>query len=298
MASSRGVMGDFARLPTQSKVLVFVVIGGLLALLYWQFVYKSLGGKLDDARIAAKQKATKNQQLDKDLKDYEDKQVRYPELLAKNVANQKALPVDADRPALWDMLGPKIAQAGVQFISSDDKAESTVENFIRVPVEVTINGTFMQIKRFFASLTQANIGSQAARGDKKDTEDDRERIISIDSLAISQPVVRDREVYLTARFTATTFRQVEKKEPAKPGQPAAAPGTVPGATPPAPANTGAPPPSPNSPAGVGQKVQGNIDTKDARDRNAQGINEAKTPDSTKGSAAGSGSGAARLKGGQ
>jgi len=295
--ASGGVMADFARLPPQRKVMVFAVIGLLLGLLYWQFIYKSLNSKLEDSRTAKAAKVTKNAQLDKDLTDYKAKQERYPDLVLKNAANQKALPTDADRPALWDMLGPKIAQSGVQFVSSEDRAEAPIESFIKVPVEVTITGTFMQLKRFFASLTQVNITPQSARGTDKTNKDeeDRERIISIDTLKIDSPVTRDREVYLTCKFTATTFRQVEKVvTPAKPGQPNQAAGTAPSAgtaPPPPPTDTR---PSAATPAGARQRTEDALQKGDAANRNAQGIDEAKTPDSSK---TGSGSGSARLKGG-
>jgi hypothetical protein len=42
---------------------------------------------------------------------------------------------------------------------------------------------------------------------------------------ISQPQVRNREIILTAKFVAVTFRQEEKPAPGKPGAPATAPGT-------------------------------------------------------------------------
>ena len=37
-----GVVADFARMPNQRKVLVFVVIGALIGLVYWKLAYKSL----------------------------------------------------------------------------------------------------------------------------------------------------------------------------------------------------------------------------------------------------------------
>ncbi|HEX7700607.1 MAG TPA: hypothetical protein VF403_07800, partial [Kofleriaceae bacterium] len=59
---------------------------------------------------------------------------------------------------------------------------------------------------------------------------DRERIVSIDNLTIGDPQVRNREMILTAKFTANTYRQEEKVEPAaaKPAAgAAAAPATAP-----------------------------------------------------------------------
>jgi hypothetical protein len=43
------IMADFARLPNQRKVLVFVIAGFLLGAMYWQFVFKKLKSDLDDA---------------------------------------------------------------------------------------------------------------------------------------------------------------------------------------------------------------------------------------------------------
>ena len=43
------IMADFARLPQQRKVMIFVVAGFLMFLLYYQFVFKSLNRDLDEA---------------------------------------------------------------------------------------------------------------------------------------------------------------------------------------------------------------------------------------------------------
>jgi type IV pilus assembly protein PilO len=267
MATS-GVMRDFARLPTQRKVMVFVVIGAMLGLLYWQFVFKSLNSKLESARGQQVTKARKLAELDKNIDDYKKMKDSLSDLQLRNQASQKALPVEADRPALWEMLGPKIAQSGVTFAGSEDKPESTVENFVRVPVEVTIKGSFMQIKRFFALLAQKDITPQGAAPDRKD--DDRERIVSIDSLVLGLPEVKNREYTLTAKFTATTFRQNDKVPQAKPG----ASGPQPGAQG---AGSGAPLPPANTPAGAKARVEDARDKHDTNVRNAQGIDEAKTP---------------------
>jgi type IV pilus assembly protein PilO len=271
MATS-GAMRDFARLPPQRKAMVFVVIGALLGLLYWQFVYKSLNNKLDSTRALQQTKVRKNTELDKNIEDYGRMRDALPELQARNAANQRALPVEADRPALWEMLGPKIAQSGVTFAGSEDKPELAVENFVRVPVEVTVKGSFMQIKRFFALLAQRDIAPQSAT-EKKDLED-RERIVSIDSLVLALPDVKNRDYTLTAKFTATTFRQNEKPaaKPGQPGQPA-----QPNANPPPGQGSGAPLPPANTPAGAKARVEDARDKHDANVRNAQGIDEAKTP---------------------
>src|SRR5690606_25636344 len=101
-----------------------------------------------------------------------------------------------------------------------------------------------------------------------DAVPDRERIVSIENLSLTDPVVRNREILLTARFVASTYRAEEDGDtPTLPtGKAAAAP-----AKPMAPAST---------PKGAKQRTEKAIETGDKRNRNAAGVEEAKTPSST------------------
>ena len=125
----------------------------------------------------------------------------------------------------------------------------------------------MQIKRFFATLVQKNVvpGSGELA----------ERIIAIDNMTLGNPAVRNREVHLTAKFVAVTYSQEEvaakdkdAKDPKKAGTPAK--------------------PSAATPAGAKARTEEAIDKGDATNRNAAGVDEAKTP---------AGDGSAKLKGG-
>ena len=88
--------------------------------------------------------------------------------------------------------------------------------------------------------------------------------MSIENLSLTAPVVRNREIKLTARFTASTYRQ-EEKPGAAPAPKAAAPAAPPAT---APAST---------PKGAKQQTENAIDKGDKKDRDAAGVNEAKTP---------------------
>jgi hypothetical protein len=125
---------------------------------------------------------------------------------------------------------------------SSQAPEAPIESFIRVPVDFEITGTFMQIKRFFASLVpkkkKAGPADASPSGDQQGVEE-RERIVSIDNLSICDPQIRNREIYLTARFTANTFRQEEKLDPAVPKDKKAAAAPAPKPLPPAATPAGA-----------------------------------------------------------
>ena len=99
---------------------------------------------------------------------------------------------------------------------------------------------------------------------------------AVENLSLTDPVVKNHEIVLTAKFTMVTYRQDE------PAGPSGAPQS---ATPQKPVQKTLPPA--DTPAGAKARVEQSLDKGDARNRNATGVDEAKTP-------AGS---AGRLKGG-
>jgi type IV pilus assembly protein PilO len=257
MATS-GVMADFARMPTSRKVMVFAVIGILLGLIYFRFVLKPLREDAEAAQGAANSKTTEMQKLEKDVPIYKDKQRTFKELKKKIEENQKALPTEAEVPAFFETLEHKVAEAGVEITSWKKRNEEAVDNFVKVPVEIELVGTFMEIKRFFASLVQ----KPGAKAD--------ERIVSIENLVVGNPQIKNKEVVLQAKFLAVTYRQEDKPLTPAPGTPGA-PGatTTPGgraapqprqATP----SGSAPLPSPSTPAGAKANVEDSLKKSEER----------------------------------
>ncbi|TMQ09686.1 MAG: hypothetical protein E6J91_29455 [Deltaproteobacteria bacterium] len=221
MAAS-GAMADFARMPPQRKVLVFALIGAVLG--------------LHDNKVAT------NQKLAADLPLYEELRTRMTKLRELIEKNQTALPSAPELPAFFETLQHKVAESGVEIHKWTNRGEEPIETFVKVPVDIEISGTFMQIKRFFASLIQHDIRP----GQADDAADDRERVVSIENLALATPTVRNREILLTAKFTAVTFRQEDRAVPIKPATPAPGgrPGTPPTITPAAPRRATAARPTP------------------------------------------------------
>jgi type IV pilus assembly protein PilO len=281
MAQSNA-LADFAKMPTQKKVLVFVVAGLLIGLLYWKFVYSSLTEQLETAQAEHDTKVATNKRLAEDIPKYEELRTHMTKLRELIEKNQTALPSEAEVPAFFETLQHKVNESGVEINKWTNRPEEPVESFVKVPVDVEMTGTFMQIKRFFASLIQRDTRS---RSDDRPGNDDHERIVSIENLALGSPSVKNREIVLSAKFTAVTFRQEDKSAapPTAPGQPRpiAKPPAAPAPTTPAPP----PLPSQSTPAGAKARADNAIDKGDARNRNAAGVDEAKA------------TGSDRLKGG-
>ena len=244
MASS-GVMADFARMPTQRKVMVFVIIGALLGLLYFRFVLSSLKTDVAEAEAAYAANVQSNRTLGEDLKKFAELRPRMEILNATINENKKALPTEAEVPAFFDTLVVKAKESGVE-VKVTPKPSEPIESFVKIPAELELTGTFMQIKRFFASLVDkraVETGAPAPSG----RPEERERIVSIENLVLSQPVVRAGQLILNAKFTAVTFRQQDAPAP-KPGTPGAQPARAPTlpATPARPSGGTAPPPLPSA----------------------------------------------------
>lgn len=203
-------MADFARMPTRQKVTVFAVIGLLLGLLYWQFVYKGLTQDLETEQGLNASKNGQNAKLEKDIPAFEELKARVTVLQRVIEENQKALPTEAELPAFFETLNRKVLESGVEVVRSKQEKEESIERFKRVPVSYEIVGTYVQIKKFFASLVpkkkrpgESLEGTPGAGGLEVE---EQERIVSIENLSLTNPVVRNREIHLTAKFVASTYR--------------------------------------------------------------------------------------------
>jgi Tfp pilus assembly protein PilO len=173
----------------------------------------------------------------RDLVEFKKLAERSEELKKIIEENQRALPTGAELPAFFETLNRKIGEAGVEVKKWEYKKEIAVETFFKVPLEIEVSGTFHQLKRFFASLIQRESSEPGVA--------DRDRIISIENLQLTVPKNAARELQLTAKFTASTFRQGDPEpsatpKPAKPKPKAAAPKPAGPAATPAPAPGAAP----------------------------------------------------------
>lgn len=221
--AATGVMADFARMPNQRKVLVFVVIGLMLGLLYWRFVFKSLNERVTQVQAQHDQLVNQNRTLEADIPRYETLRKEMAALQRTIEENQKALPTESEVPAFFETLERKMTESGVEITKWTKGAEKPVDQFVKVPVDIEIVGTFVQLKRFFASLVQ----QQEAADPSQPVVEERERIVSIENLVLSQPQVRNREIVLSAKFTAVTFRQEDAAANAKPAPAAPTPANKP-----------------------------------------------------------------------
>ncbi|MBK9036616.1 MAG: type 4a pilus biogenesis protein PilO [Myxococcales bacterium] len=281
-----GALAEFSRRPPGTRAAIYAGVAAALGLLYWQFGLSPVRSAVKDAEEARDSANGQARELAKQKKERDELVATQEELKSQIEQNQKALPTDAEMPAFFDMLARKFTQAGVQVNRREVKREISVENFVKAPVDVEIVGSYYQINQFFASLrphTDAAAGKQGVGAGEKD------RIVTIEDVTVSNPRVVNNRLLLTAKFTASTFRAIAPPPPPTPAPaPAPAPGAAPatGAAP----TTGGPDPAtskgPLTPASAKRAVE---DSNAAAEQRVREAGQEPPP---------AGSGVDRLKGGQ
>jgi Tfp pilus assembly protein PilO len=219
--ASTGVIAEFGKKPPLVKVGIFVAIGLVLAALYWQLVYSKLRKDIQAEEANATALADDEKKLQKDEKEYKDLKAKQDALEALIKENDSALPTAAQLPAFFDMLNRKVGEASVEVRRWERQPEVQVDDQIfKVPVQIELQGSFYELKKFFYLLYKMN---QNERDEPPDTTDpaaappeeieERDRILTIEDLRIGDPQVKNNELTLVATFRASTFRK-EEPEPA------------------------------------------------------------------------------------
>ena len=192
-----------AALQLSAKLGIVVGIVVLLTGGYWYFFYSDMQ---DELRQLEDQQA----KLTKEKKEYEKRKQEY--LAFRNEVNAlleeqkellRVLPKADDIEQFIENVQAQIELAGLSKVESVRGAAQPVEMYVKIPIKMSLTGTYHQINRFFKQV-----------GELK-------RIVNIEDLSldpVSIGVSPDQPNPLKANFTATTFMFTDKgKAPQKSG---------------------------------------------------------------------------------
>lgn len=181
----------FSKLPTQQKILAFVLIGAFIGAVFYFMFYSDLTdeeGKLK----------TSIQQLEAEKATYEQKKRQYlafrgevSKLLETQKELLKVLPTKVEMPSLLRSFHAQGQLSGLNILNVKPQPEVKEQYYARIPVNLRISGTFHQINKFFYSVGQLK------------------RIVNIQNLTLEVTPTPAKNL-LTASFTASTFRFLEQ----------------------------------------------------------------------------------------
>ena len=185
----------FAALALGAKV--GIIVGLVVALTggYWYFFYSDMQ---DEQAQLEKDKA----RLEKEKHEYEKRKQEY--LAFRNEVNAlleeqkellRVLPKADDIEQFIENVQAQIELSGLSTVESVRGPAQPVEMYVKIPIKMSLTGTYHQINRFFKQV-----------GELK-------RIVNIEDLSldpVSLAVAPDQQNQLKANFTATTFMFTDK----------------------------------------------------------------------------------------
>ena len=184
----------FSKTPPQTRVLAIVAVSALLGVGFYFLFYAELTEQVasleNQVSVAQSEKAK-----------YEDRKQRYRafraevnQLLEDQKELLKVLPDRANISTFLQSVHAQAELAGVNILTYDQRPERRRDFYAKIPVRLTISGTYHQIAKFLYYM-----------------EKDVKRIVKVRDVALTSPKVTSAGLILKAQFEANTFRFAGKK---------------------------------------------------------------------------------------
>jgi type IV pilus assembly protein PilO len=181
-----------SRLNLPAKIGIGVALVALSGVVYFVVFY-------GDLATSIKAEQAKERQLDGDLANAKKAQRAYQMDLAELADRQqrqrelnKVLPATTEYPAFLSAVQSVANVAGVNLSAWTPQDEAPEQFYARVPMRLEFEGRFHQLAKFFYNVGQLD------------------RIINVENITLTDPVVRGDEVILKVSALATAFHSLEE----------------------------------------------------------------------------------------
>jgi type IV pilus assembly protein PilO len=188
----------FSKAPTRSKAIGLVVLTGVFGAIFYFMFYSDMDTQADNLERKIKQ-------LRQEKASYEEKQQKYNsfraevnKLLEEQKELIKVLPTDAEIPAFLQALHAQGELSGLNILTFEQQQEQRLNFYAKIPVKMSISGTYHQINKFFYAVGQLK------------------RIVNVQDVSFETPTATEQGVLLKATFTASTYRFLESAPPPPP----------------------------------------------------------------------------------
>ena len=185
-----GVVEQIIKVPLKKKLLVLVGIFFVFGAAFWFFYYSPMQSEYSELkdRYTALQRdrddaVRRKAAYDKDRKKRDEMKLAYGKQL-------RALPTDAEMSSFLNSLSAQAELVGLEILSVKPRKEEPSKYYSRIPVELSLTGTYHQLAKFFYLVGNLD------------------RIINIENISLQFNRYEESNAVLTAHVLATTFRAV------------------------------------------------------------------------------------------
>lgn len=196
----------FSKLPAAAKAGLGV---GLVVLIGAFYYFAFHMGVTEDLEGSQSRYVT----LQSDMQEAQERNAEYVRLREElsqreglDRANLRALPAEAETASFLQDLNRLAELSGLGIRLVEPRPEEPEEHYVRLPVGLRLSGRYHQLARFFYNVSRLD------------------RLISMEDIHLSQPVIEGEEVQIQVEVLATTFRRPDEPEAQAAADPAAAQG--------------------------------------------------------------------------
>ena len=189
---------SLAKLPLPLKIAFGAAAMSAVALVYYVVFHTEVGSKIDGAkRRAGELEAELGAQRQSQASYFQDRDELVMRQQRQRELN-KVLPAETEAAAFLSSIQQVSNVSGIDLKAWQPQEEVTQAYFAKVPMRLEITGKFHQLAKFVYEMGKLD------------------RIINLENIDLSLPVLTGDDVIVSAKCLATTFHTLKPKVPVEP----------------------------------------------------------------------------------
>ncbi|MBN2803498.1 MAG: type 4a pilus biogenesis protein PilO [Deltaproteobacteria bacterium] len=188
------MLDQFLKMPLSKKLAILGILVVMIGFLFWQFYYSPLKSELDAKKSEHSRILQKLKEVEIQKKTYDEDLQKREDLKNASVKQRLMLPVTTEMASFVQNINSVAELTGLDIISVKPLEASPDKYYSRIPVELNLEGSYLQIGKFFYQVGKLD------------------RIINIENITLDKPKIGEDGVLLHVKALATTFRALEPNE--------------------------------------------------------------------------------------
>mgnify|MGYP001579547892 CR=1 FL=1 len=179
------------KLPAKQKAYILIGIFVLIAGLYWYLRYNPKSAELAELNVRLEKlqaELNESKAIAADLPRFKEEVARLNDELKKALLE---LPDKREIPSLLTNISKLGIESGLEFIRFKPMSEIPSGFYAKVPVEISLKGTYHEVATFFDKVSKLS------------------RIVNITNISMSGAKEEGGKIILTTPCLATTYRFIE-----------------------------------------------------------------------------------------